>query len=420
MNRDTLITTETRWKPRFFTIWGGQALSLVGSSLTQFVLIWWITQTTASASALALMGMAALLPAAFFSPLGGAIADRFSRRWIMAMADAITAGCVLVIVALFASGAIEVWHVYALTFVRSAMQAFQRPAAAASTVNLAPNDWLNRVAGMNQTLEGVMTIAAAPLGALALAVLPIQGALMIDVFTAILGITPLFFFRIPQPRREDQVTPQSILSDIREGAAYIVHRRGLVILSAVTALVVMVLLPCFSISPLLVTQYFSGGVNDVAVMEGLSGVGMILGGFLVTFWTFSKRRTIATLIGYILSCATIALTGLAPSGMFWLAVFWWFICGLTYTMGNAPMVALLQNVIPNELQGRVFALLNVLTGLAGPVGLAFTGPLAEWFGVQATFVGCGVLSTLICLAALASKDLRDLEEDMRNPAVREG
>lgn len=414
MTSPSRITNDTRWKPRFFAFWIGQALSLVGSSLTQFVLIWWITQTTGSASALALTGMAALLPAAFFSPLGGAIADRFSRRWIMVIADAITAACVLIIVGLFASRAIQVWHVYVLTFVRSTMQAFQHPAVIASTSNLVPNHWLDRVAGMNQALLGVMTIAAAPLGALALAIFPIQGALMIDVATALLGITPLFFFRIPQPQREDRVTTQSILFDIREGAAYILHRRGLVILSAVTALVVMTLLPCFTLSPLLVTQHFSGGVNDVALMEGLSGVGIILGGFLVTMWSFSKNRTIATLIGFSLSCATIALTGLAPSGMFWLAVFWWFVSGLSYSMGNAPMTALLQSVIPNELQGRVFALLNVLTGLAGPLGLAFTGPLAEWVGVQATFVGCGTLATLFCLAAIASKDLRNLEENARS------
>ncbi|NMB55579.1 MAG: MFS transporter [Leptolinea sp.] len=402
------------WKPRFFVFWSGQALSLVGSSLTQFVLIWWITQTTGSANALAMMSLAALLPAAFFSPLGGAVADRFSRRWIMMLADAVTAACILIVIGLFIGGTIQVWHVYVLTFIRSSMQAFQQPAAISSTSNLVPENWLNRVAGMNQALQGVMTIASAPLGALALAVIPMQNALMIDVVTALLGITPLFFIKIPQPRREDQATLRSVVMDIRQGAVYILHRRGLVMLSAVTALVVMVLLPCFSLSPLLVTQHFSGGVNDVALMEGLSGVGMILGGILVSFRPLAKKRTIATLVGYSLSCATIALTGWSPGNMFWLAVVWWSVSGLMYSMGNAPMMALLQSVIPNELQGRVFSLLNVLTGLAGPIGLAFTGPLAERLGVQTTFVLCGVLSTLICLAAITSRDLRNLEEDAKS------
>lgn len=84
------------------------------------------------------------------------------------------------------------------------------------------------------------------------------------------------------------------------------------------------------------------------------------------------------------------------------------------------MMALLQSVIPNELQGRIFSLLNVLTGLAGPIGLAFTGPLAEWMGVQRAFVLCGVLSTLICLAAFLSRDLINMEEDMRSQHMPAG
>ena len=70
---------ESAWKLRFWSVWGGQALSLVGSALTQFVLIWWITLTTSSPSALAAAGVCALLPQALFGPLGGTFADRVNQ-----------------------------------------------------------------------------------------------------------------------------------------------------------------------------------------------------------------------------------------------------------------------------------------------------------------------------------------------------
>ena len=162
--------TLVNWKPRFYAIWLGQASSLIGSALTQFVLLWWITDTTGSAQSLAVAGMMALLPQALFGPLGGTLADRWNRRIIMIVADIITALCMLVLIALFATNSIQLWHIYVLMFVRSSMQAFQQPAAAASTAMLVPKEWLQRVAGMNQTLQGIMTIAAAPLGALALSV----------------------------------------------------------------------------------------------------------------------------------------------------------------------------------------------------------------------------------------------------------
>ncbi len=398
------------WKPRFFTIWTGQAISLVGSSLTQFVLVWWITQETGSANALAIAGMLAMLPAALFSPLSGAIADRFSRRAIMILADVVTAACMLLLVNLFATDQIELWHIYTLMFIRSTMQSFQQPAAAASTVNLVPAEWVNRVAGMNQSLQGVMTIASAPLGAVALAFLPIESALMIDVFTAVLGITPLFFYKIPQPvRAGHHDSPRAILHDISEGASYILHRRGLLMLYAMTALVVLTVMPTFSLTPLLVKEHFGGGVNEVAVMEALAGVGIILGGILISVWRFPVRRVVIVLVSFAVSCGTVALTALAPENMLSLAIFWWFLSGVSFSTGNAPMTALLQTVVPNELQGRTLALLNMVFGFAAPIGLAIAGPLGEAFGVRAVFILGGTLSTAINLLALGSKSLRDVE-----------
>ena len=132
------------WKPRFFAVWIGQALSLAGSALTQFVLLWWITSTTGSATALATAGIMALLPQALLGPLGGTLADRWSRQRIMIVADSITALCMLVLIALFASEQVQLWHLYTLMFIRSSMQAFQQPAAGASTSMLVPPEWLPR------------------------------------------------------------------------------------------------------------------------------------------------------------------------------------------------------------------------------------------------------------------------------------
>lgn len=401
------------WKPRFFIIWSGQSLSLIGSSLTQFVLIWWITQETGSAGAVALAGAMGLLPSAIFSPFGGAVADRLSRRWLMVAADTITALSMLVLVLLFAGGRVELWHVYTLMFVRATMQSFQQPAAAASTANLVPKAWLERVAGMNQAVQGIMAIASAPLGALALAFLPTQGALMIDVVTAFLGVVPLLFYQIPQPRPSHHGAPQSIFHDIRDGARYVLSIRGLAPLYLAVGLVVLTVIPTFSLTPLLVKQHFNGGVNQVAVMEGLAGVGMILGGVLVGLWNFRGRRVYVMLSSFSISCGTVAFTALAPPDGFWLAVFWWFVSGVSGAFGNAPFVALLQDRVPNHLQGRALALLNMVVGVAGPLGLAIGGPLAEAFGVRALYIGAGILSALVNLMALLPRSIREIETHIR-------
>ena len=215
---------EASWKQRFFTIWTGQAFSLFGSTLVGFALIWWLTQSTGSATVLALASLAGLLPQVFLSPFAGALVDRWNRRVVMIGADASIAAATLVLTYLFLAGAAQVWHVYVIMFVRSSLSAFHWPAMQASTSLMVPEQHLSRVAGINQALSGTMNIIAPPLGALLLGVLPMQGILAIDIVTALLAVTPLFFIRIPQPAGAAPLAGRpsakpSVWQDMRQGFA---------------------------------------------------------------------------------------------------------------------------------------------------------------------------------------------------------
>lgn len=400
------------WDRRFWAIFGGQALSLIGSAMTQFVLLWWITNTTGSAAALGTAGMAALLPQALLGPLGGTLADRYSRRLLMISADTVSALCMVVLITLFLTDRVELWHVYTMMFIRSAMQAFQGPAAAASTAMLVPGSFLPRAAGLNQTLQGIMTVAAAPLGALAIGVMPLGLALGIDVTTALLGIMPLLLFRIPQARRSPEQRA-GMWTEFREGVSLVWRQPGLRQLYGLLGAIVLAIMPSFTLVPLLVKEHFGGGAGDVALMEGLAGLGMIVGGLLIAA-TSPKRLMPWILLGFATSCLALALTALSPSHLFWLAVVWWVVSGLTFIMGNAPMTALLQTTIPNHLQGRALSLLSTVMGLAGPIGLALAGPLGELLGIRWLFVAQGVLGAAVSLAGFLSPTLLCLD---RPPAT---
>lgn len=397
------------WRLRFWSIWVGQAFSLIGSALTQFVLIWWITLNVGTPGALAVAGVMALLPQALLGPLGGTLADRFSRRIIMIVTDAISALCMLVLIWLFHTEQIQLWHLYSMMFIRSSMQAFQAPAASASAAMLVPREWLGRVAGLNQMLQGLMTIAAAPLGALLLAFLPFQGALLVDVVTALLAIVPLFFYAIPQPRREAH-RRTGLWTEFVEGAQVVLHNRGLLQLYGLVMLVVLTIMPTFTLTPLLVTEHFGGGVTAVALMEGLAGIGIIAGGALIAVTPIFKRRITTILISYAISCATVAFTALTPGSQLWIAAGWWAISGVTFSTGQAPLIALIQSQVPNQFQGRVLALLNTVMGLAAPIGLGLAALLGEWLGVRGIFIAGGLVSAAICLLGFAAPALRRIEE----------
>ena len=176
------------WKTPFFALWTGQAVSLLGSSLVQFALVWWLTQSSGSATVLAGATLAAMLPQILLGPVAGVLVDRGSRRRIMLVSDSLVALTTLALAALFAFGRAQIWHVYLAMFLRSLGGAFHFAAMQTSTSLMVPREQLARVSGLNQMLNGGMNIVAPPVGALLLGLLPLQGILAIDLTTAVAGI----------------------------------------------------------------------------------------------------------------------------------------------------------------------------------------------------------------------------------------
>lgn len=391
------------WKLRFWCVFMGQASSLVGSALTQFVLLWWITDTIGSVSALATAGMAALLPQALVGPLGGVLADRYSRRVLMIAADATSALCMLVLIGLFLTNSIALWHAYVMMAVRSAMQGLQQPAAAASTAMLVPKHFLSRAAGLDRMLASLTIVGAAPLGALAIGFLPIGLALSIDVVTAVLGIIPLLIFRIPQPDvPEGERT--NIRSEFRDGLRLVWRHHGLRHLYILLGILALVMMPCSVLILLLVKEQFLGGPASVAILEGAAGAAMIASGLVVTMIA-PKRQVLWVLWASAVSSFTLALTALMPTGFFWAAVLWWVISNAAFVIGDASRLALLQSTIPRHQQGRALSLLTSVMALAGPVGIVLAIPVGEWIGVRWLFVLVGVVAGCVSLLAFRSRAL---------------
>lgn len=398
-----------RWQLRYWSIFTGQAVSLIGSSLTQFVLLWWITDTTSSVSALAMAGMAAMLPQALLGPLGGTFADRYNRRLILILADIGSAMCMALLVWLFLTHRIELWHAYVMMAVRSALQAFQYPATVASTPMLVPEHFLTRAAGLNQTMYGVMLVGAAPLGALAIGMMPIGLALSIDVVTALLGIVPLLVYSIPQTPIEKKRRCSSLWREFREGVDTVWHDPALRWMYLILTAAMVVVMPTFTMIPLLVKAHYAGGAQEVAIIESLSGVGMVTGGLIVAMLA-PRRRANFVLWGIALSCFTVAVTGMPAADMFWIGVVMWTASSVTYVMGTAPFTAIVQTTVPNQLQGRVLSLLSTLMGLGAPAGMLLAGPLGQLIGVRWLFFVLGVGGGVITLMGFLSPSIRQMDD----------
>jgi hypothetical protein len=394
------------WKIRFWSIFIGQAFSLIGSGLTQFVLIWWITDTTGSVAALGRAGLAASVPMALLGPIGGVFADRYSRQLIMAVSDLVSAACMVVLMVRFQLGTPNLEEIYTMIAIRSAMQAFQIPASTASMAMLVPSDFLPRAAGLNQMMQGVTVIGAAPLGAFVMSIMPVGWALGIDVLTAAIGITPLLFVSIPQKLSGSR--GERIWHNLRDGINAVCYDRPLRTLYVLATFAVLTFSPLSTMIPVLVKNYFGGGASDVAMLESSFGIGMIFGGGIIA-WIAPARKMLWVLVCFTLTCFLMSVLAVVPHNLFWLAVAVFFVSSMINMMGYSSLMALLQSTIPNAIQGRVLSLFSTVTAIASPFGLALATPLGEFIGIQNLYILFGVSGGLVVFSGFIFNSVFDLD-----------
>ena len=413
----------TGWALPFFTIWAGQALSLVGSQAAGFALVWWLTERTGSGVVLATASMVAMLPQVLLGPFIGALVDRWDRRWIMLVADSVIALFSAWLAYLFWAESLQIWHVYVISFVRAVGGGFHYPAMQASTPLMVPHEQLTRVSGMNQTLQGILQVVTPPLGALLMSILPLHTIMAIDVVTAAFAIAPLIFIPIPQPPRSerdaDEARRPSLWQDVREGFAYIWHWPGMFLILCMAVLINFMIHPAMSLLPLLVSKHFGGQALQLAWINSAWGIGLVAGGLGLSAWGGFRKRIVTSMSGAVGMGLGFVLIGLAPSNAFWLALGAMFLSGAMNAFTNGPVFAVLQSIVAPDMQGRVFTIVISMAGIAAPLGLAVAGPIADTLGVGAWFLAGGVLAMLMGIAGFALPVIRTLEEQREAPAQPE-
>lgn len=382
------------WKKPFFTVWTGQAFSLLGSQLVQFALIWYLTKQTGSATVLATATLVGMLPQIFLGPIAGSFVDRSNRRRIMILADLGIALATLALAALFALGWVQIWHIYALMLFRSLGQSFHSPAFSASTSLMVPKENLSRVQGVNQMLGGGLNIVSAPLGALLLELLPMQGVLFVDVVTALIAVATVLPVSIPQPPRAPNGAdgkPIGFWADFRQGYRYVLTWPGMLIIVVMATLINFLLTPAGALAPLLITKHFGQGVIQLGWFDAIFGAGVIVGGLLLGVWGGFKKRTATAFAGLVFLGLPYAVVGFLPASGFLFSLAMMVIVGMAHPIVNGSLGATMQAVVDPGMQGRVFTLTGSLSTAMTPLSLLVAGPVADLLGIQSWYIVGGLL-----------------------------
>jgi DHA3 family macrolide efflux protein-like MFS transporter len=405
------LADDSRATRPFFVLWTGQSLSLIGSQAVQFALIWWLTERSGSAAILATATLLGLLPPVVLGPVIGTLIDRWDRKRVMLAADGITAAAALLLAGLFATGTAEVGHVLGLLFLRALGAAFHAPAMTASTTLMVPEKYYTRIQGLNQSVQGVLAIVAAPLGALLLTVFSMTGVMMVDVGTALLAILPLAAIRVPQPPRSAAASEgSSVRAETMAGFRYLMSRRGHRTLVAMSALINAFVVPAFALLPLLVLERLNGGAVQFGWLSSSLGVGLIVGGVGLSAWGGFRKRIVTAMTGMIALGLAVTAVGITPASSFAWALISMSCVGIIVPLVNGPVHAIFQATIAPDYQGRAFTLIASLATGAAPLGLIVAAPVAELLDVGAWYLAGGVACVAMGIAGLLAPSLRAIED----------
>jgi DHA3 family macrolide efflux protein-like MFS transporter len=389
-------TVDDRTWVRNITIFlTGQTVSLLGSSLVQYAVLWYLTLTTKDGTVLALAIAFGFVPQALVSIFGGVWADRHNRKYLIMVSDACIAIATLALALFMMSGVTSLWLIFAVMAVRSAGAGIQTPAVGAAIPQIVPAEKLMRVNGVHSTIQSVMMLAAPPLAAVLYANLELHNIFFIDVVTAVIGIGIMAFVPLAAVARSGE--PVSYFGDLREGVQYIwSHSYVKWVLYLFGGLMIVVSAPAM-LTPLMVVRSFGEEVWKLTALELAFSIGMLLAGAAIAVWGDRFQRT--TLIVWstvILAALTVAL-GLSP--VLWVFLLMMFLVGVSVPFFSTPIFTVLQESVEPERLGRVFGFVGIVSAVGMPLGMLIFGPLADVISVEAVLVIAGIL--MFGIAALA-------------------
>jgi MFS transporter, DHA3 family, macrolide efflux protein len=177
------------------------------------------------------------------------------------------------------------------------------------------------------------------------------------------------------------------------------------------------LTPAGSLIPLMVTKVFQKGALELGWVDAAFGIGVIVGGLVLSAWGGFKKRIVTSMMGIIGIGAGIMLFGLLPANLFYVSLVGVFLFGSMQVMANGPLSAIFQSSIDPDMQGRVMSLIGAGATAMSPLSLLIAGPVSDWLGVRTWYLIGGAACIVMAAIAFLIPVIMNIEENRQKPPV---
>lgn len=364
----------------FTLIWFGQLISLVGSAMSGFALTiyaWQISNN--SATALALVGFFSFAPQVLFSPVAGALVDRWNRKLVLILSDLAAGLMTILILILNAFGVLQIWHLIVTGFIAGTFQAFQFPAQSAAITLMIPKEHYTRASGMLSLIEWGSGIFAPVLAGALLGIIGLTGILLIDVVTFIFAIGTVLLVTIPQPKEteEGRSARGSLLQESLYGFKYIWTRKSLFYLQLIFFVGNFFAAFGFTVFAPMILSRTANNALILGSTNSAAALGGVVGGLLITAWGGPKKKIFGVLWGWLFSgLIGMVLVGVGQSLPIWLIGS--FFGSFFGPIINSSNQAIWMSKVAPDIQGKVFSVRRLIAQISSPAAMLMAGPFADF------------------------------------------
>ena len=399
----------------FFLLWQGQSISLLGSQGFSVAMLFWIKHATGSAALMGLLQMLSTLPAVILGPIGGTLADRYSRRRIIILSDVLRAIAVLLLAGLIfllpAATETILVSLFVVSILIAIVTPFFNPAISASIPDLVPQDRVTSANSLGQLSFQLSVFIGQGLGGTLFRLLGAPILFLIDGVTYLFAAASESFVVIPQIMPQKSSTWQKAFlefkKEILEGLRYVWRKSGLRELVFVSAFLNFFTAPIIILLPFYVEDALQVKIDWYGFLLAAYGAGTMVGYVFAGAIRFSgKARSKLMLLFILLESFGYGMLGLVSNPSTAMAMA--FVGGVTGGFVTVNITTLLQITTPGDIRGRVVGLLGTIAGSLTPIAMGLAGVVADLVNqnIPLIYITCGVIMILLSILVSLNRDFR--------------
>ncbi len=360
----------------YLLLWATQAFSGLGSAMTSYALVIWSYTQKGSALMTALLMVSSYAPYVLLSIFAGALSDKWNKKITMLVCDTVAALTTVVVLVLLQKDALQIWHLYLINGINGLMNTVQQPASEVAVTKVLPKKYYQRVGGLSYLASSLHSIMTPIIATAILGIAGMGAVVAFDLFSfGMAFVTLAFLIRIPEDG-EAYGEKEKLFVSVKQGISYLRKERGIFDLILFLAAINLVASIYDAAFPAMMLSRNGGSERVLGIVNTVIGLTTLAGSILASLIRKPKSRVRVICNSLLFSMSTENfLLAFGRTPLVW--CIGGFLGWIAIPLMSTNLNAIMRLRVPEQVQGRVYAVRNSLQFFTIPIGYFLGGLLVD-------------------------------------------